>query len=180
MDFVAFACDDDPEVYQWQVGINQAAIKADVPPCFLAAIVNRESGGRNIYQVVMTHGPGCGVGLTQITYGVDWTYPSDPTLNGYHLLRPYENLFVAANFFIAPAIAECKQAQIYKPYEYGVSCNGQVLYGAAVVYNAGWSAVDEAMRGGYDADKNTTNGYAEDVYKTYLRYVQASHYKLGS
>ena len=49
----------------------------------LAAIVCRETGGQNILQIGMAPGPGCGVGLTQITSGVDWSVASAPTYPGY-------------------------------------------------------------------------------------------------
>lgn len=175
MDIVSFASPKDPGVDQWRLAINQAAIKADVPPCLLAAIVDRESGGRNVFQEGMPAGPGCGVGLTQITYGVNWNAITDPTFNGYHLLVPTDNLFVAANFFLGPAISECAQAKLISPGKFQASCHGQIVYGASAAYNAGWGAVQEAMDRGYDCDKYTTNNYASYVFDRYLYYVQQSH-----
>ena len=94
--------------------INNQARAAGVPPCALAAIVMRESGGKNIMQVGVPPGPGCGVGLTQITYGVDWSSPANPTyaLNGvtYSLMDPSSNLYVAAKGFLVSAITGASPA----------------------------------------------------------------------
>src|SRR5580692_9393946 len=63
-------------------------------PCMLAAIVAQESGGANILQRGMAPGPGCGVGLGQITSGVDWSDPIHPKFQGYDLFDPLQNLHV--------------------------------------------------------------------------------------
>ena len=127
----------------------------------------------------MTPGPGCGVGLCQITYGVDWTNLTRPTLNGYDLLDPYSNLYVAANFFLGPAVSECKQAQSTFADKYQASCAGQIVYGAAVAFNAGWDAVQMAMDRGIDADEYTTDRYATYVFDRYLYYTTTSHENLN-
>ncbi len=100
MDFVKLNDPSHPELMKYQNDIQYAADQASIPACLLAAIVWRESGGQNIYQIGVPHGPGCGVGLTQITAGVDWSNPDDPTFQGYHLMTPSDNLYVSANFFL--------------------------------------------------------------------------------
>jgi hypothetical protein len=163
--------------------INAAALQASVPACLLAAIVMRESRGRNILQVGMPAGPGCGVGLCQITYGVDWSDIKNPTLNGYALLIPRNNLLVAATYYLAPAISECSQFEQTKPLLFNVCSRGQIAYGAAAVYNGGWGAMQSAIGNGNDVSNYVTGGddgpYCVDVYAKYLNFCKASHAALG-
>jgi hypothetical protein len=163
--------------------INAAALQASVPACLLAAIVMRESGGQNILQVGMPAGPGCGVGLCQITYGVDWSDIKNPTLNGYALLLPRNNLLVAATYFLAPAISECQQYQQNNPQTFNLVARGQLAYGAAAIYNGGWGAMQSAIDNGCDVSNYTTGGddgpYPVDVFAKYLAFCAASHKALG-
>lgn len=163
--------------------INAASLQASVPACLLAAVVMRESGGRNILQVGMPAGPGCGVGLCQITYGVDWSDIKNPQLNGYALLLPRNNLLVAATFFLAPAISECRTLQETKPTIYDVVARGQIVYGAAAVYNGGWGAMQKAIDNGLDVSNYVTGGddgpYCVDVFAKYLAFCEQSHKFLG-
>lgn len=175
MDFVVFNDPSTPDINFWRVEINTAAIKANIAPCLLAAIVDRESNGRNILQEGVPAGPGCGVGLCQITYNVDWSVLTRPTFNNYFLLDPEQNLYVAANYFLGPAVSECAQAQSNWPDKFQTACAGQLAYGAAVAYNAGWDAVQMAMDREIDADRFTTNKYATYVFDRYLYYVERSH-----
>ena len=76
---------------------------AQVTPCMLAAIANRETGGTNELQIGVPPGPGCGVGITQITAGVDWSNVNDPVYPGYgSLMDTQVNLTVCAVVFLEP------------------------------------------------------------------------------
>ena len=176
MDFAVLNC-TQPEVKPWQVQINQEAIRANIPPCFLGAIVWRESNGRNILQEGVRPGPGCGVGLTQITWGVDWSIPYRPKFNGYDLLDPNQNLYVSASLFAAPAISEAKQCEESgnPAFEPATNGTGQVLYAAACIYNSGWGGFQKALDQGVDCDQFTTNNYASDVFGKYMTLLAQSH-----
>ena len=175
MDFVTFKSPSHPALDALSSEINAEATIAKIPPCFLAAIVNRETGGRNIYQTGMPHAPGCGVGLTQITSGVDWANPDDPTFQGYHLFKPGENLYVAAAFFLAPAIQSALRLERDTPISFSQYGDGQVVYYAAAAYNEGWGAVINRFMAGKDPDGGTTDSYAKDVLATYEAFVAESH-----
>ncbi|MGA8574165.1 MAG: transglycosylase SLT domain-containing protein [Candidatus Cybelea sp.] len=175
MDFVKFKSAAHPELMKYRNDIQYAADQAAIPSCFLAAIVWRESGGQNIYQIGMPHGPGCGVGLTQITAGVDWSNPSDPTYQGYHLMTPSDNLLVSATYFLKGLVQNAENAETNNAQAFSASCRGQVVFAAACGYNAGWGAVSSAMQQGVDADTKTTNGYGADVLAKYTALVNDSH-----
>jgi len=175
MDFVAFKSSANPAVGALAPPINAAAQAAQIPPCLLAAIVARETGGRNILQIGVAPGPGCGCGLCQITAGVSWASITNPTYEGYPLLVPSENLHVAAVFFLAPLLVSAQRAQTERPGEFAASCRGQVVFAVAAGYNAGWGKVQLAMLEGVDADTQTTNGYAADVLSRYEAFVVESH-----
>lgn len=182
MNFVPFAVTaaQDPELAPWRELINQVAVNSDtVPPCLLAAIVKRESHGKNVLQDGIPPGPGCGVGLCQITYNVDWSDINNPKFNGYELLDPSQNLHVAANFFLAPAIGEAKEIQATQPAKFAIAADGQVAYGAAAVYNAGWGAMQKALDLATDVDQFTTDNYASGVYGYYLTFCNQSKITLG-
>ncbi len=131
---------------------------ANVEPCMLAAIVERETGGRNIFQIGMPHSDGCGVGLTQITYGVDWTHPDAPTYSGYSesLLDPLTNLTVAAVVFLQPLLAEFAGSHL----------------DAFAGFNEGDSAVRRALARGVDPDSTTTGGdYGISVFRSWINFT---------
>ena len=174
MNFVSFNAPDHPALMVFQHDINGEAEIAKIPPCLLAAIVWRESGGQNILQEGMAPGPGCGVGLTQITAGVDWTNPSRPTFQGYPLLDPADNLYVAAAFFLAPLISQAARAQRDYAASFALACKNQIIYAVAAGYNAGWGKVSLAMAQGVDCDTFTTNRYATDVLSKYELLVAES------
>jgi hypothetical protein len=175
MDFVKFNDPSHPELMKYQSDIVYASGKANIPSCLLAAIVWRESGGQNILQIGMQPGPGCGVGLTQITAGVDWSNIKDPMYQGYHLMVPADNLYVAANYFLRGLVQSAQNAESNNPAAFQQSCRGQIIFAAACGYNAGWGAVSAAMNQGVDADTKTTNGYGADVLAKYISLVNDSH-----
>lgn len=175
MDFVAFKAPSHPALNGLASIINTEATIAKIPPCFLAAVVNRETGGQNIFQEGVPRGPGCGVGLAQITSGVDWDNPVKPTFEGYDLMDEADNLYVAGAFFLAPAIKSALRLQIADPVGFQQFGGGQVIYYAAAAYNAGWGAVISRFKAGKDPDGGTTDGYAHAVYEFYAAFVAESH-----
>ena len=174
MNFISFDAPNHPALMPYQHDINGEAEIAKIPPCLLAAIVWRESGGQNILQEGVAPGPGCGVGLTQVTAGVDWARPDAPSFQGYPLLDPADNLYVAAAFFLAPLVSQAARAQRDMPAPFALSCKNQIVYAVAAGYNAGWGAVQKAMFRGVDADEYTTNNYAKDVLGKYALLVDES------
>lgn len=181
MDSVKFYCPSHPGVNQWASDINNEAEIAGVPPCALAAIVARETGGRNVLQDGMQAGdPECGVGLCQITAGVDWSNLSDPTYQGFHLLKPADNLYVAAAYFLKGCISNALRLQRTDPIKFARFGGGQVLYYAFAAYNEGAGAVNARFARGEDPDGGTTDSYARDVLFTYLSYVAESHHAVGA
>ena len=174
MNFVRFDAPNHPVLMTFQDAINGEAEIAKIPPCLLAAIVWRESGGQNILQEGVPPGPECGVGLTQITAGVDWSNPSAPTFQGYPLLNCADNLYVAAAFFLAPLISQAARAQRDTPSAFETACRGQIIYAVACGYNAGWGKVRRAMAEGVDCDSFTSNNYAKDVLGKYALLVDES------
>ena len=174
MNFASFNAPQHPALMAYQHDINGEAEIAKIPPCLLAAIVWRESSGQNILQEGMPPGPNCGVGLTQITAGVDWSNLAQPTFQGYRLLDPADNLYVAAAFFLAPLISQAARAQRDTPAPFTLSCKGQIIYAVAAGYNAGWGKVSLAMAQGVDCDTFTTNRYATDVLSKYELLVAES------
>lgn len=174
MDLVKFKAPSAPAINQWASQINHACSGTNVPPCLLAAIVARESNGRNVFQAGVPMGPGCGVGLCQITFGVNWE-TDRPTFNGLDLLTPSSNLHVAVYSFLIDLIGNAVAAQRNDTAAFGRACRGQVVFAAAAGYNAGWGKVELALALGVDADEYTTDGYAGDVFNRYLAFVTESH-----
>jgi hypothetical protein len=130
-------------------------------PCMLAALVLRESGGQNIFQKGVLPGPGCGVGLCQITYGVDWsdiinpTYPGVPGL----LLDPATNLKVAAHYFLEPALEKFPNDHV----------------AAFASFNLGSNAVQNELIEGLSPDAWTTgHDYGIDVFTSWINFSAAS------
>ncbi len=182
MDLVRFNDSSTPALMTFASDINAEAEIAEIPPCALAAIVARETGGRNVLQDgadpatgLLPDGTTAGVGLCQITSGVDWSKPSDPTYQGYHLLRPADNLYVAASYFLRGLIADAERLARDNPTGFASCCKGQLLYAAFAGYNEGWGAVLKRVANGEDADGGTTDGYAAWTYAKYLTFVAASH-----
>jgi len=133
-----------------------AATTESVDACMLAAIVARETGGQNILQIGVSPGPGCGVGLCQITSGVDWSVISAPAFPGYGpLLDPHTNLLVASCEFLVP---------LFRQFP-----NNHLAVFAA--YNVGPSAVSNELQHGLSPDAWTTNhDYGTDVFTSWINF----------
>lgn len=130
-------------------------------PCMLAAIVARESGGQNIFQHGMPLGAGCGVGICQITYAVDWTNLTNPGYPGVpgFLLDPKTNLYVAAHYFLEPTLEKFPNNHI----------------AAFAAYNLGKDAVQRELIEGLSPDAWTSgNDYGHDVFTNWINFVAAS------
>jgi len=179
MDFVTFADPAIPPIYTLRSPINAEATIAKVPPCALAAIVDNESGGRNVLQVGKQPGPGAGVGLCQITADVDWSDLAHPKLHGYDLWDEAQNLYVAAAYFLAPAIQSALRLQRDDPTGFARFGDGQVLFYAFAAYNEGWGGVMGRYRAGQNPDNETTNGYAARAIIAYTDFVAGSHRSLA-
>ena len=167
MDFIAYNDASNPAVDRWAALINSSAAAAGVPPCALAAIVERESGGNPNAR----SGDG-GWGLAQVTYGVDAN--GIYTATGQKMLDPASNLQVAATSFLAPALKEC----LLLRERYGTAMNAinsEVLYFAFIAYNAGFGAVSKAAASGSDPDNASTNHYGAGTLAIYHRDVDRSH-----
>ena len=175
MDTVRFQDKSQPGVNALADNINTEAALANVPPCALAAIVDVETGGRNILQEGIPPGPDCGVGVCQITAGVDWSNPSHPTYEGIDLWNVADNLHVAAAFFLAPAITAATRLKAQNPSAFAQWGDGQILWYAFAAYNEGVGAVTKALAEGRNPDSGTTDGYATRAMAAYLDFVQASH-----
>ncbi len=139
MDFIEFNCPSHPALNALRVSINNQAKSGGVPPCALAAIVANETGGRNVFQEGMPHAAGCGVGLCQITSGVNWTDPKSPTYladgQSWALLDPSSNLYVAAKYYLAPNIVDLQDDREKHPGRYA-EFSGEILYFAFAAFNA--------------------------------------------
>ncbi len=131
-----------------------------VQPCMLAAIVCRETGGQNILQIGMPPGPGCGVGLTQITSGVDWSVASAPTYPGYGpLLDPQTNLRVCASEFLEPLLNMFSDNHL----------------AAFAAYNVGAGNVQQELKEGLSPDAWTTgHDYGTSVFESWINFTAAS------
>jgi len=182
MDFVPYVpLDHASAVGRWAGAINAEAGAAGVPPCALAAIVWRESGGKNILQEGVPPGPGCGVGLTQITYDVDWSDPTQPawvTPSGtrLELLNPQSNLLCAAKFFLRPAQDAVTAWRLSSARAEAMErWSDQELYFIFAIYNAGEDPVAAALDAGTDANTITTDEYASDTLAEYEMLVLQSH-----
>lgn len=130
-------------------------------PCMLAAIVARESGGQNILQHGVPPGDGCGVGICQITYGVQWIDVLNPVYPGVpgSLLDPRTNLYVAAHFFLEPTLERFPDNHV----------------AAFAAYNLGSNAVDKELAQGISPDAWTTgNNYGASVFTDWINFVAAS------
>jgi len=180
VDYVAFSATADPEVGPLADQINEACSGTSIPPCFLAAIVKRETGGRNIFEIGVPPGPGCGVGLCQVTYDVSWTNVDRPTFTGasgrvYDLLSVPDNLACAVVEFLTPLVGQMERLRAVSPTLYGQCAAGQILKGVAAGYNAGEPAVRSAVLTGQQVDTVTEHGnYASDVFQSYLNFCLAS------
>lgn len=180
MDYIAFKpLDPKDPVGQWAESINTQARAAKIPACLLAAIVQRESGGRNILQEGVPPGPGCGCGLTQVTSSVLWLTLDKPQYKFqgqyWDLLDPSSNLFIAAKAFLLPAMINCRTLTSLCPETTARFGNGQLVFYVACSYNAGFGAVTKAVYAGVNPDKLTTDNYGSAVLATYEQYVAESH-----
>ncbi len=174
MDFRLYDDRDNPAISKYTDHINLQAKATNVPPCALAAIVEIESGGRNILQAGMPASDGCGVGLCQITYDVNWKNPAAPTYNGFALLTPSANLYVAGRYFFRPAIdAAIALRNDYRAWMDTLG-DGQLLWWAFAAYNAGPTAIAVAAANKLDPDRATTDHYASRSLAVYLRNVERS------
>jgi hypothetical protein len=184
VDFVAFSVptgwgNDFPSLV---ATIRNQANAALIPSCALAAIVKRESAGRNVFQEGVSHdSPDCGYGYCQITYGADRTDPEHPTytLDGksYDLFDASSNLYIAAKGFLAPAVSDMLKLRdaigtAKMPQE--------ILLYAFAAYNAGSYRVGQVIRGGGNIDSLTTDNYASATLDLYHAALQASHSAAGS
>ena len=176
MDFIKFNCPSHPALQALASKINNEAIISKVPPCALAAIVARETGGRNVLQDGCSPGPGCGVGLTQITAGVNWGYPQNPTFQGYELMDEEQNLYVAGAFFLKPAIDQCLALRA----AHADAMQKPILYYAFCAYNAGLGAIIKALHDNTDPDEGTTDHYGAGTLAFYDSFVFESHTQEGT
>ena len=179
MNYVMFNAPAHSELMRYASEVNSEAEIAKAPPCFVAAIMWRETGGQNIYQTGVPRGPGCGVGLTQITSGVDWSNIDDPMLDDFHLMLPADNLYACSAYYAVPLLSRAARLQRDNSNAFDASCRGQLAFAAAAGYNAGWTAVLRAVAKGIDADAFTTNGYAADVLAKYKALVEESSRQAG-
>jgi hypothetical protein len=180
VNFVTFSASADAEVGPLADQINEACRGTVIPPCFLAAIVKRETGGRNILQIGVPPGPGCGVGVCQITYAVRWDDTSRPTFSGasgreYDLQSVPDNLACAVVEFLTPLAGQMESLRSVSPTLYGQCAAGQILCGVAAGYNAGYAPVASAVANAQQVDSVTTGGnYASAVFQSYLDFCVAS------
>lgn len=174
MDFSRFTT-TDPQLVGLEKYINLEADLEGVPPCMLATVVKIESGGRNIFQENKRRGSGCGVGLCQITYGVNWSDPDHPTFNGLELLDPLQNLRASARFFLAPALTMAQALRGEYPEEFEAFGEGQIAYYAFAIYNAGETAVRGQLARSLDPDLVTHDDYAARSMAVFASFVQQAH-----
>jgi hypothetical protein len=182
MDFVRFSDASVPGINALAHDINGEAEMAKVPPCALAAVVGNESDGKNELQegtdtttMLLPDGTRPGVGPCQITAGVDWSNLQHPTYEGYDLWNVPDNLYVAAAFFLAPAIASAQRLQESDPVGFAKWGDGQVLFYAFAAYNEGVGRVQTKFAAGENPDDGTTDGYAARAMAQYTAFVAASH-----
>ncbi len=150
-----------PALMAYAAQYTAAAQKTShVTPCMLAAIANRETGGTNELQIGVPPGEGCGVGITQITAGVDWSNLADPCYPGYgSLMNPQINLEVCAAAFLEPLLQR-------------FSGDHQSAFAA---YNVGAGNVEEELAKGLSPDAWTTGAnYGQSVFRDWINFVAAS------
>lgn len=164
MDFATFDA-MAPEEKRVETLINQVALATNVPPCALAAIARRESNF-----VPNAKSDDGGFGLCQVTAGAqsDGTYQHEGRT--YNLLNARDNLVVAAQFFLRPAIDDCSELR-KKHADIMDAINTEILYFAFAAYNAGFGTVQEAVSAHLDPDVRTTNRYASGTLANYHRYL---------
>lgn len=157
----AFNVPQKPMLQRYRAQFLQAARETKrVDACMLAAIVERESGGRNVLQEGIAPGPGAGAGICQITFGACWDDIANPTYPGYgRLLDPLTNLRVAASCFLEPALAAFPNN----------------LIAAFASYNLGISGVQQEIMENIPVDTRTAaHSYGSSVFKSYVNFAAAS------
>jgi hypothetical protein len=173
MDFREYMDPTNNAIDRYRLEINAQAKAATVPPCALAAIVEQESGGQNILQQGISPGPGCGVGLCQITFGVDWSDPLDPRFGRHALLTPVDNLTVGASEFLKPAIDAMITLRAFHG-DYMESVNEALLFWVFCCYNAGIDFVEGCVKDHRDPDEETTAFYGTRALTLYQRNLERS------
>ena len=151
-----------PALQQYAASYSAAVVGCSlVDPCMIAAIVNRETGGRNVLEEGVPPGPGAGIGICQITAGpIDWSNMENPIYPGYGaLLDPTVNCTVAAHLFLQPAL------QAFPGNHHA----------AFAAYNLGIGGVQQEIANGQDPDTYTTNGnYGSSVFIDWINFNAAS------
>jgi hypothetical protein len=150
-----------PALMRYSDSFSKAARATDlVQPCMLAAVVARETGGQNVLQIGVPPGNGCGVGLCQITSGVNWSVLAAPSFPGYGpLLDPEINLLVTAKEFLEPLLKQFPDNHL----------------AAFAAYNAGPGSIEKALAEGVGPDAWTTNhDYGSDVFASWINFTAAS------
>ena len=148
-----------PDIMAYEPAIDWAVDSAgnrSVSPMMVAAIIDRESNWRNIFQEGVERGTGCGVGLCQVTYGVDWTDMNKPKFRGVDLTVPRYNIAVAIRNFLLPALQAFPNSH-------------QEAFDA---YNLGIGGVQGEIAAGESPDTFTTGGnYGRAVMQTWITYA---------
>jgi hypothetical protein len=139
------SADIPKQLLQWKVHVEAAAAKYKVPAAIIYAIMDRETGGRNI---IGDHG--FGHGLMQI----------DHRSHGAWVQSHQNGLDAASNIDYGTQVL--KQNLTYFKGDYAK---------ALAAYNAGAGNVDAALKAGKGADAYTTGkNYGSDVLKRAAKY----------
>jgi hypothetical protein len=156
-----------PSLMQYASLYTKAAnLSKNVEPCMLAAITNRESGGRNVIQagtnlttMLLGDGTRPGVGVCQITAGVDWTDLQSPKFQTFELWDPLSNITVAALFFLQPGLDQFPD-------------NHRAAFDS---FNLGGGGVQQELDHGMDKDTLSTGGnYGITVFTDWINFTAVS------
>jgi hypothetical protein len=163
----AFDVSWHPSLMQYASLYTKAAnLCKNVEPCMLAAITNRESGGRNVIQagtnlttMLLGDGTRPGVGVCQITAGVDWTDLKSPKFETFELWDPLSNITVAARFFLQPGLDQF-------PNDHRAAFDS---------FNLGGGGVQQEIAHGVDPNALTTGGnYGITVFTDWINFTAVS------
>jgi|SRR5579872_797211 len=168
MDFTPLNWPDHPAVNRYAKLVNEQckAASPPVPPCFIGALILRESSGDP-----NAHSFDGGWGLTQITAGVDDN--GVHTASGMKMLDPDSNIYVCVNYFVKGLIESAQK--MHESYGKEMDAiNPEILYFVACGYNAGFGTVQAAVSAGHDPDKFTTDLYGHGVMENYHDALAAS------